>query len=359
MNEACLKSTKLINYILQRLEVSPRTVFRQSDLNKISADQFAILNKHLIEEYRDFRKTTFVDDDGVRRFIRKVKDQYWGYSQDPEILGRIPLSPEDIKYFRFDLNKFAEELQKSNNLSGKVSPITDRILFIGQTNFGQRTAVLLGFFGDDRQAELEFLSLPSRIGSVDRMLVICPTYECSQDLLSRLNHHGIDCATWSVLVDEDGRIQYRSADQPAVPTLKLLNEKKPPRSYWVELNGDRLSIPYAKYLLLLFMVIKLKDGNGWINRTKTDLEGITESSDDANVTHLYHLISELTKYLKQCNDLIENDGAGNYRLAVPLSDISYPSEQWLHDTYGDILSSLDMTRERRKKQKKRRLRIVR
>ena len=174
MNEACLKSTKLINYILQRLEVSPRTVFRQSDLEKISADQFVILNKYLIEEYRDYRKTTFVDDGGVRWFIRKVKDQYWGYSQDSEILGRIPLSPADIKYFRFDLIKFSEDMQRLNNLSGKVSPITDRILFIGETNFGQRTAVLLGFFGDDRQAESELLSLPSRIGFVDRMLVICP-----------------------------------------------------------------------------------------------------------------------------------------------------------------------------------------
>ena len=162
-----------------------------------------------------------------------------------------------------------------------------------------------------------------------------------------------------MLVDEHGRIRYQSADQSAVPTLKLLNEKNGPRSYWIELNGDRLSIPYAKYLLLLFMVIKLKDGQGWISRSKTDLEGITESSDNANVTHLYHLISELTKYLKQCNDLIENDGAGNYRLAVPLSDISYPSEQWLHDAYDDVLRSVEQERERRKKQKKHRERKIR
>ncbi len=135
------------------------------------------------------------------------------------------------------------------------------------------------------------------------------------------------------------------------PTLTFLDEKSGGRSYYVKLNDEKVSISYAKVVLLIYFVIKLKDGaNGWVSVGDTDKEGITESENDTN--HLCHLIGDLTNCLHQRKDLIQNDDEGNYRLNIPLENISYPSEQWLNEKFNEILMSLETERERRMKQKK-------
>lgn len=354
MNAVCSLFNDLTSYILKRLEFSPETVFTQGELERIAPDDFLHFKqqKYLVGEYRDIERTTYIDADGVRRFVRNIKGQYWGYSQDSDSPGRVLIAPEELQYYKFDLMKFAEVLKEQNWLLGKTEFIGERLLFIGAKD---RTGVFIGLFSDDRQASFELLSLRSRSSFADQMLVLCPTYECPQAVLRELNHQKIDCCSFQCILDDNGTLRNQANEQSDITTLTFLDEKSGGRSYFVTLNDEKLSVPYAELVLLIYFVMKLKDGAGWINKEMTDLEGITDPDVESNINHLYHLVGKLIKSLRQRHDLIQNDKEGNYRLNIPLENISYQSEQWLNDRFTEILMSLEKTRERRAKQKKIRL----
>ncbi len=125
-------------------------------------------------------------------------------------------------------------------------------------------------------------------------------------------------------------------------TLTFLDEKSGGRSYYVKLNGEKLSIPYSEMALLIYLAIKRKAGDGLVSQDDTDREGITES--EMTEGRLRKLVYNLQKSLRR-KDLIVNECEGFYRLTIFSDSILVPEPNWLEDTLCEILAHLEKYRE--------------
>ena len=142
---------------------------------------------------------------------------------------------------------------------------------------------------------------------------------------------------------------YPSRDiKSSAVTLTFLDEKSGGRSYYVKLNGEKLSIPYSEMALLIYLAIKCKSGDVLVSQDDTDREGITES--EMTEGRLRKLVYNLQKSLRR-KDLIVNECEGFYRLTISADSILVPEPNWLEDTLCEILAHLEKYRERRAVQK--------
>ena len=339
----------MISSVLKRLEMFPDFVIRQND------NLFEQLNKSGLLDYiqpnpyhQSYPCPYSLCSEGCDMEVVDMKGTLYAIcANDPEI-DPVTVDRELLHQYRFSMYKFLGLLKTANDISGKIEKISSDGYYLGGKKYGDQS---IGFVFVRNVDALQLSGIKS-VCDEEKVVMLTPTTK-----IDKLDIAGRDILN-ATLIDslrDDYRLELdlRSLNVQSTKLI-ILDDKSSGRSYFVEFNGDKCSVPYAKFVLLLFMVFKLKkDGMGWVNTDMVDKEGIIESDNDIN--HLYRLISELTKCLKQCNNLIKNDGAGNYRLNIPLRNISYPSEQWLCDTYYVVLKAVERERERRKKQKKERL----
>ena len=145
---------------------------------------------------------------------------------------------------------------------------------------------------------------------------------------------------------------------PRRDVIEFLDREEGDRNYIIEVNGKEVPIPYAKYILLLFLAIKLKRdiGNGWTTVKELYDEKIVKDYDGA---HVQHLVSDLKKAFKSAiepnakAELIQNKRKGKYRFSTMPSRIKTPYPKWLKQTLISVKNSVLAEREVRKKQAER------
>jgi len=112
-----------------------------------------------------------------------------------------------------------------------------------------------------------------------------------------------------------------------------------------------IDIPYTKYVLLLFLAIKLKDGQGgWVTKSELEQEGVL---DDENINHINSLLSELRACFRgevaKPKEFIKNiRGKSQYRISTAPNNISAPHTKWLKQKYNGLIKQVKAERTRRK-----------
>lgn len=130
------------------------------------------------------------------------------------------------------------------------------------------------------------------------------------------------------LISKNEKMKYGNR-YPRKDVIKFLNREGDNRNYIIEVNEEEVPVPYALYLLLLFLAIKLKTDmdDGWA--TIKELEA-GEIVNETNIHHLHQLTSNLNNRLRpfiesNTKELIQNmKRASKYRLSTMPSRIKTP-----------------------------------
>ena len=140
----------LWTHLLKRIEAFPDATFRESELAGISKRQFDQMVKDGFIEFDHYDKegdlyfSDRIGDQGVERTIRVRNNKITAFSVESDV-AMIELTKLEITYYRFNFDKLFQCLHKENNLSGSLSRISERIVYIGHfDSLGKKISVLLG-----------------------------------------------------------------------------------------------------------------------------------------------------------------------------------------------------------------------
>lgn len=289
-------SEKLLLHLLRQFEGSPETKFYESDLTRISASGFLTLKKqkHLLFDQYDFEQEHYYDKQGNERFIRKVNGKWIATSTEDSGISPLYLKEQDLNRYTFSVQPFLAEMKTKNNLAKNINQVASRIWFVGEATVLQNSlGVFLAFISDDEQAEAELLGLRAKIGKVDGVLVVCPTYQIkSQDLLSKLASQNITCLTFKdAFKKKDYTIDFSKAQfgQAGGQLAQKLTSKQTAdytkygyqcydtvhipgtaprkRSNDLNVNGHTIKMPDNAFKLFIELVVELKKGKGgWLTK---------------------------------------------------------------------------------------------
>lgn len=253
--ESCLSNCRkacsdLLNYILKHIESFPDAYFPESDLIKISKSSFETLKEHNYLQYINVEpeEQLHYDKQGNERFIKKINGKYYGFSTENSATGEILLTKEDITYWSFNIKPLLNDIKLKNNLSGTIDDISLRVFFIGTKN---KTGVFLALFTDEKQAELELLSLKPKVAKFDTLLVLCPSFTItSQSLLSKLETQSIKCTPFNNAFPNndfilDSTLLEVSEPKPS-PKTSISKFPIPPGTTWQDVIIQFISVNEVK-----------------------------------------------------------------------------------------------------------------
>lgn len=382
----------LTTHILKRLEAFPDATFRESELASVSKDRFDSLVKEgdLVFDRYDKNGDAYCSDhmgDGDNDRVLRIKGgQISAFSTDPEV-ATLQLTKPEITYYKFNQARLIDGLKNSNDLQGEADPsLSDRLSYIG-TDFTTNTAVLLGFFDDEKEASDELLSLWSKIPLHDNALVICPSFALSSQRSKKaLADVGVVLASFDRTLDKNLKIDFRKLGFKRRDTLgsgrktaqiesdyekygyksdemiTFHDRQDSNGGYVIQVrNSDPFGIPRANFALLVFMALVLKTNKkGLVTVADTDKQGITDSGGDEN--RLSYLISDLRKLFKnKCknpNDLIQTiRGKGQCRISTHPDHIMEPDRSWFKKKLGELIPEVKIERQQRMNQARRRKKI--
>lgn len=368
-------SDKLFSYLLKHIEGSPEAKFYESELTGISSAGFAALKKqkHLLFDQYDFESEHYYDKHGNERFVRKVNGKWLATSTEDSGISPLFLSEKDLNRYSFNIAVLLRGIKTKNGLTKNISNISSRIWFIGECISGTRQfGVFLGLFSENDQAE-ELLGIRSRISQYEYILVLCPTFEISdQGLLSRLEGQKISCHTFNKTI-KGGKIDFgimKDLEKPAVgfviPDLNATErskyEKVYPRKdviefydtakgYFIKINGSEMEFDRIQYGLLIFLAKALKADQ---NCGKIAVKDAVDENIVRDPQHFYRLSGELNKLMKS---FVENKKdkiistvkgeTGVYRLTTMPSRIKQPHTKWLNSKYKTIKGQIAQERQSR------------
>lgn len=146
---------------------------------------------------------------------------------------------------------------------------------------------------------------------------------------------------------------------PRKDIIEFLNKETDNRNYVIMVNKKEASVPYALYILLLFLAIKLKSDmdDGWTTIEELEAAEIAVKGD---IHHTHQMASGLNKilhYFIESNtiELIQNmKRAKKYRLSTMPGRIKAPHTMWLKQTLTRVKNSVLKERQKREDQKKER-----
>lgn len=347
----------LLSYLLRHIEGSPETKFYESDLTRISPSELISLKKqkYLVFDQYDFEKESYFDKQGNERYVRKINGKWVASSTDDPEISPIYLEDKDLNRYTFNIQPLLVEIKKKNNLAKNIDQITGRVSFIGEATVLQNiVGVFLALVSDDEQAEAELLGLRAKIGKVDKILVLCPSYIItSQDLLGRLAGHNTACLTFGeVFNGKDYVIDFskmRSVNSAGQAAPKLTDKQTSDytkygyqcydhlhipgtapmkRSNDLSVNSHTIKMPDAPLKLLMELVVELKKGKGgWL----------TKVVDVGKYQIFGHVRSPLQGSLleKDAKKFIENNASKQYRISTHPDFVTYDR--------GNLLNHSDPT----------------
>ena len=375
MNEKCLLSDELFKWMLEKVEVSPNVVFCQGDLTKVSSQSFTRLkgSNYLVKIYRDPDRTSYVDEDGDRRYLRKTNGKLISFGSS----GVATEEKDKALFFRFNIQELIQSIKKVNSLSGQVNSIDERIHFIGEHDSGNRQfGVFLGLFADEEQVK-PLLGLRQRIKQYENVLVLCPILQIAdQGLVSSLERQKVFCCTFKHIFKKDSlQIDFSrikspekieaaftapelsvtekrkySKDYPRKDVIEFINKTTSARSGIVLVNGRELELQYNLYGLLLALALALKKetDTGWVHYDNILSEKLVRGQN-----HFHRSMSELSGKM----DLLVEDNKikilqnmkrkSKYRLSTMPSRIKTPHSRWLSINYGTVKNEIIKERTKR------------
>ena len=335
----------MLIYLLKQAEGSPDTKFYESDLMSISKDSFTALKKqkYLVFDQYDFENESYFDKQGNERFLRKVNGRWIATStEDPE-MSPLYLKEQDLNRYSFNIQPLLEKIKSQNELSRNINKITDRIYYLGEKIVLQNSVgVFIAFLSYDEQAEAELLGLRTKVGKMDRILVLCPSYTItSQDLISRLATQNIFCLTFKdVFKGKDysidfSKVKFKQVDGSDTPNLtkkqtddytrykyQCYERMHIPgtvpmmRSNDLKINEHQIKMPDESFKLLIELVVKLKkDKGGWVSK-------YTEPGKYQPYERLRTKIAG-SLIEKDAKKFIENDGSKHYRISTHPDFVTY------------------------------------
>lgn len=351
-------SDSLLVYLLKHFESFPEAKFYESDLTRISPAKFASLKKqkYLVFDQYDFEKESYFDKQGNDRFVKKINGKWVAASTEYPELSPIYLKDQDLNRYSFSVQPFLAEIKAQNTLAKNINPITLRVYFVGAKTVLQNSiGVFVAFLGDDEQAEAELLGLRAKIGTVDKILVLCPTYVLtSQDLLGRLAGQNITCLTFKEAFKSKGyamdfskvRFEQSTGQAPLKLTTKQIADyakhkylcydhlhipgtSSMKRSNDLVINDHKVRVPDAQFKLLIELVAELKKNEGgWLAK---DIEvGGYQGFDRLRKTIEGYLLK------KDAKKLIENDGSKRYRISTHPELVTYDRDNLLKHTGAEV-----------------------
>lgn len=338
-------SDKLLSYLLKQFEGSPEAKYYESDLLRISSSGFPVLKKqkYLLFDQYDFEQEHYCDKRGNERFVRKVKGRWIATSTEDSGISSLYLKEQDLNRYTFSVKPLLAEINTKNNLAKNINAVAPRVWFIGETTIIQNNiGVYMAFVSDDEQAAAELLGLKAKIGKVDGVLVLCPSYMIkSQDLLSKLAGQNIHCLTFKeAFKKKDYTIDYgkiRFEQTSGQPTPKLTTKQTADytkyayqcydtmhipgtspikRSNDLIVNGHSIKMPDSSFKLLIEFVAALKKGKGgWVSK----------AVGAGNYQIFDHLRKPIEGSLikKDAKKFIENDGSKKYRISTHPDFLTY------------------------------------
>lgn len=355
MNRKSCSSDNLLSYLLKRIESFPEAKFYESDLTRISASEFAKLKKlkYLVFDQYDFEKESYFDKRGNERFVKKINVKWVAASTDDSELSPIYLKEQNLNRYSFAVQTFLTEIRTKNALVKNIDQISHRVYFIGEKIvLHDNVGVFVAFVGDDEQTEAELLGLKAKIGKIDKLLVLCPTYVItSQDLLGRLAGQNIACLTFKEAFNGKGyaidfsKARFEAAISGSIAlklsaaqmadytkhkylcydSLHIPGTGQLKRSNDLVVNDHRVKIPDTQFRLLIELVVGLKKGEGgWL--TKDIKVGGYQGIDNLRKTIRGYLLE------KDAKKFIENDGSKRYRISTHPTFVTYDRGNLLKHT---------------------------
>jgi hypothetical protein len=338
---------KLLAHLLEQFEGSPEARFYESELARISSSGFSALKKqkYLLFDQYDFEQEPYIDKQGNERFIRKVNARWIATSTEDSGISPLYLKDQDLNRYVFDVRPLLANIKAENNLTKNINAVTSRIWFIGEAMVIQNNVgVFLAFISDGNQAEAELLGLRAKIGKVDAILVLCPSYVVkSQDLLSKLAGQNIICLTFNEALKKDGvidfgKVRFNQGSAQSVPKLtaqqttdytkhdyKCYDNLYIPgtasgkRSNNISVNGHTIKMPDEAFRLLMELVVELKKGKGgWLTK-------VVEAGK-------YQIFDRVRKPLegslqgKDAKKFVENNASKQYRISTHPDFATYDRE---------------------------------
>lgn len=373
-------SDKLLQYLLKQFEGSPEAKFYESDLARISSGGLSALRKqkHLIFDQYDFEQEHYFDRQGNERFVRKVNGKWLATSTEDSGISPLYLTEKDLNRYSFSIGPLLKDIKTKNGLTKSINNISPRVWFIGECNSGARQfGVFLGLFSEIAQVE-DLLGIRSRVGQYEYVLVLCPTFEISdQGLLNRLESQKIYCRSFKDAFNRDGyKIDFgivKDLEKPAagfvIPDLNATERRKYQKVYprrdvvefvdrqnsgrkgIVLINGQELELEYNLYGILLALAKALKSemDTGWVQYDSIANEKLVRSRD-----HFHRSLSELSRLTKALAEktnpakFIENQKRkSKYRLSTMPSRIKTPHTRWLASRYKAIKDEIIKERSKR------------
>jgi len=338
----------MIKTILEKIERYPDVVFRKNELQ----DRFDELYQTGILEYiqPDPHYETYPCKYSCSKScpmeVIKMREQLYAICPEDSERDPLPLDKNSLHRYKFSINRFMQKLRSVNNISGDIQELGKDCYYLGSNQYGDDK---VGFVFLRNADSLSIAGLQKVCEEKNLVIITIFTK------LNKLDLTGRNIINVSLVesMDDDFRLEIDlsslNIQEPLNTKLIFLDQKAGGRSYYINLNSEKISIPYSELVLLIYFAIKRKSTDGWISQDDTDKEGITESENDD--AHLRKLVNRLEKSLKGRKDLIENDNEGRYRLAVSFDNIIIPDKDWLENKFSEILSRLDEYREKRTTQK--------
>jgi len=359
--------------VFEKVETAPPIVFSLAQLKQISKTFTPNTTNFLKKVYRDIDKSSYTDEDGERRYYRRRGGELLSIGQ----AGVMAEDKESAEFYQFDIQGLIQSIKTMNALTGQVCSIDDRLSFIGECNTGDRQfGVFLAFLSDDEQAK-RLLGLRSNVKQYDWNLILCPTFEMSdQNLINRLESQNIYCETFKrafkdgvlkidfsiikgglktstgfVIPDLTAteRRKYQN-DYPRRDIIEFIDKTTAARSGVVLINGRELELQYNLYGLLLALALSLKQekDSGWVHYDDIEKEKLIRSRD-----HFHRSMSELSGKLDPFVEdnkikLLQNlKRKSKYRLSTMPSRLKTPHSRWLASRYKAIKDEIIKERAKR------------
>ncbi|MBU1863428.1 MAG: hypothetical protein KKH94_07205 [Candidatus Omnitrophica bacterium] len=358
----------LLLYLLERIEKNPNGMYSEAELRKISSESFevlcdrGILKFHVKLKEFDSYYSNLLGDGDTDRIIQKDGDQYYAVAVG---VDRIPLTEADLIYWRFDALSLAKMINEKNGLSSDSEIISKRIIYVG-TESVDNAAVYLCLFSNDNSAARELSTLD--IGNHSSAVLLCPAFNIAQKIISalKINAKAMTFADafdneWMLRLGAQRKTKHSTQQRYKTNyTLTFIDYTGELERYPVQIDRRAsIDIPYSKYVLLLFLAIKLKEGQGgWVSRAEIEQGKI---ADGENINHVHNLISELRDCFRgviskqDIPRFIENiRGKSQYRISTTPNNIYAPHTKWLKQKYNALINQVKHSRQERKKQAKKR-----
>ncbi|MBI2868494.1 MAG: hypothetical protein HYX96_01555 [Chloroflexi bacterium] len=182
----------MIGWILERMEENPNAVFYGKELQERFPESFnqAIADRLLRRLPTDFGSYGYGHGSYL---VIETESSFEALDEDDPEAEPIPLLAEDFAQYKLDLPVLAGLIQRANQLSGKPTPISERLFFLGDIDRdGVPIGYVLALVNASPITQAILLSLPALLSKSYRsMFAVCPSYVPAPPEVRKLEELGI------------------------------------------------------------------------------------------------------------------------------------------------------------------------